>query len=242
MHRFVEGDVRASQGRARPHHAWLAGAMRRTGRAVRRGTSLQVVTGRQGTAARSRERTAGSGDARSRPAEHRGQGTRARGAPPAPLPGTGTALPPGLTEEGPRGLCAPRGPSSCPSARRPRDRDPHHTGESGPPEQPFQPFADQTCRIKKRWEGPAFGGGCRSLCAAGVTRPHPTPLRYPVTSSAAPPAPPGTAAAARRTRPPGPPGRRAPPASAARRPLPGPGAGPPRPCWARTTSPAPPAR
>ena len=42
--------------------------MRRTDLAVRRGTSLQEVTGRQGTAARSPKRTAGSGDARGRPA------------------------------------------------------------------------------------------------------------------------------------------------------------------------------
>ena len=39
--RFVGPGVRASQGRARKNHAWLAGAMRRTDRAVRRGTSLQ---------------------------------------------------------------------------------------------------------------------------------------------------------------------------------------------------------
>ncbi len=62
--RFVGAGVRASQGRARKNHAWLAGAMRRTERAVRRGTSLQ---GRDRTAGDSSPVTQENGRSRGRP-------------------------------------------------------------------------------------------------------------------------------------------------------------------------------
>ena len=66
--RFVGGGVRASQGRARQNHAWLAGAMRRTDLAVRRGTSLQECDRTAGDSSPVTMRTVGSGDARGRPA------------------------------------------------------------------------------------------------------------------------------------------------------------------------------
>ncbi len=80
------------------------------------GPRFQEVTGRQGTAARSPK----NGRLRGRPGPAGGKlqtGHRAHeqaAQPPAPLPGTGAALTPVLTERGPRGLSAPRGPSSCP--------------------------------------------------------------------------------------------------------------------------------
>lgn len=229
------------------------------------------VTGRQGTAARSPKRTAGSGDARGRPADNCTQepvpdraaaDASGRAAPsasspcPPRIPGTLTAPPPPLVRTIKTGGATPRrrfpgtGASLTPA---PATRAPRPS--------PAGPFVMPAPRCDRRHTGiRAAGttpgrprrsnqapdqedGGNRGTCVRrGTQVPVSFPPRPLTPSCAAPRAPPAAAAAAPRRRPPGPREYAAPPLPAAGRRPPAPAAGPPRPCSASTPWPARPAR